>query len=188
MSQKKCSLIPACVCALALLTHGCIIVEKQPDSSEKSSTGSDSAADERWTAGMVAAGHATNSVATLAAVRTARHTEFERVVFEFGGAELPNYKVEYHDTPLSACVSGEAMSTPGDIWLEIRFEPAAAHDEYGQVTAPPPSLASTLARIRDLELACDSNSILSWVVGVTTPSRFRVLELKTPTRLVVDVR
>jgi hypothetical protein len=171
-----------------LLTQGCIIVEKQPDSAEKSSVGPDSAADERWTAGMVAAGHAISTVATLAAVRTARHSEFERMVFEFEGPELPNYKVEYYDTPLSACSSGEILSTLGDIWLEIRFEPAAAHDEYAQITAGPPSLSPTMSKIRDVDLACDFNSTLSWVAGVATPSRFRVLELKTPTRLVVDVR
>ncbi|MGH7470337.1 MAG: AMIN-like domain-containing (lipo)protein [Longimicrobiales bacterium] len=187
MNQRKCSIIGAGFCALTLLTQACIIVEKQPESSEKSSENAELGLDDRWTAGMVAAGHAVNSVAALAAVRTAKHQDFERMVFEFSG-DLPNYKVQYHDTPISACNSRETVSTAGDVWLEIRFEPAAAHDQYGQVTAGPPSLAPALNNIRGLDLSCDFESILTWVAGVASPSRFRVLELKTPTRLVVDVR
>jgi hypothetical protein len=187
MSQQKCSFIRALFCASALLTQACIIVEKQPETSEKSSEATPPELDERWTAGMVAAGHAVSSVAALAAVRTAKHTEFERIVFEFNG-DLPNYKVQYHDTPIAACSNGETVSTAGDLWLEIRFEPAAAHDQYGQVTAGPPSIAPALSNIRGLDLSCDFESILTWVAGVSSPSRFRVLELKTPTRLVVDVR
>jgi hypothetical protein len=39
-----------------------------------------------------------------------------------------------------------------------------------------------------LEPTCDFEGEVSWVLGVKAPNRYRVLELKDPPRLVVDVR
>ncbi len=189
MSQQNCSLIRCALCALALLSQGCVIVEKEPETSEKGAGLLVSAREEdRWTTGMVAAGHLVNGVAPLSTVRTAKHSDFERIVFEFNGTELPNYKVEYRDTPPAACGFGNTVSVPGDMWLEIRFEPAAAHDQNGQANVSKPSLAPTLINLRAVEQICDFESVLTWVAGVTHPNRYRVMELQLPTRLVVDVR
>ena len=49
----------------------------------------------------------TNPNATGAAllkdVRSARHANFDRVVFEFEGAQLPSFKIKYIDRPVRAC-------------------------------------------------------------------------------------
>jgi len=189
MNQQNSSVIRCAICALALSTQCCVIVEKEPETSTKSAGLLIGARDEdRWTTGMVAAGHLVNGVAALSTLRTAKHSDYERIVFQFGGTELPNYKVEYRDTPPAACGFGNIASVPGDMWLEIRFEPATAHDPNGQTAVAKPSLAPTMMNIRAVEQVCDFESVLTWVVGVTHPNRYRVMELQAPTRLVVDVR
>jgi hypothetical protein len=200
MSQQNCSVFRSALCSLTLLTQACIIVEKQPETQEKSSVTSpvrevrdvrpvainDA---ERWTAGMVAAGHTINGVATVAAVRTAKHRDYERIVFEFTGGQLPNYKVEFKEGPVMACGSGLQVPMAGNAWLEIRFDPAAAHDEYGQPSLKAkPVLAASLLNVRSLEQTCDFEAVLTWVAGMTARTTFRVLELRGPTRLVVDLR
>lgn len=126
-------------------------------------------------------------VATLIDVRTARHDDFDRVVFEFRGP-VPGYRAEYVDRPVRKCGSGEVTAIRGDGWLELRMEPAAAHDDEGRATITARESALALPVLRELELTCDYEAVLTWVLGVTSPNAYRVQELSDPPRLVVDVR
>jgi hypothetical protein len=84
-----------------------------------------------WTAGATQVRR--GSGATLRAVRTARNAGWDRVVFEFDGADVPGYHVEYVDRPVRKCGSGDETQVAGQGWLEVRITPARAHDEAGQV-------------------------------------------------------
>jgi hypothetical protein len=42
--------------------------------------------------------------------------------------------------------------------------------------------------LQELELTCDFEADVTWVLGVRTPNKYRVMELQGPTRLVVDVQ
>ncbi|MBA4159064.1 MAG: hypothetical protein H0X65_16535, partial [Gemmatimonadetes bacterium] len=42
--------------------------------------------------------------------------------------------------------------------------------------------------LKQLTLICDFEAQVEWVLGVSSPNRFRVIELHEPARLVVDVR
>ncbi|MBA2378972.1 MAG: hypothetical protein H0V76_05295, partial [Blastocatellia bacterium] len=42
--------------------------------------------------------------------------------------------------------------------------------------------------VKDLKITCDFEAEVTWVAGVASPNRYRVLELKAPTRLVVDIK
>jgi hypothetical protein len=139
------------------------------------------------TAGIV---HKRNSgkPAVLAAVRSAEHDGFDRVVFEFRGKRLPGYHVEYIDRPVRQCGSGNPTPIAGDGWLEIRLEPAYAHDELGKPTVHDREQSLDLPVVREAELTCDFEAVVTWVVGVTSPNRYRVMELTEPARLVVDIR
>lgn len=150
---------------------------------------SPAAVEEEWTAGIVTSpGGAAPPVAVLEEARAAANQDFDRVVFQFAGDRLPGYHVEYVDRPVRQCGSGEPVPVAGDGWLLVRLEPAQAHDEQGRPTVEDRSQAPDLPVLQELKLICDFEAIVTWVLGVSSPNRYRVMELSDPARLVVDVR
>jgi hypothetical protein len=76
----------------------------------------------------------------------------------------------------------------GDGWLLVRTTPANAHTEAGQPTIRERERNLDLPNLKEIELICDFEAEVSWVLGLASPNRFRVLELSNPSRLVVDVK
>lgn len=143
-----------------------------------------------WTAGIVEQSPETARPATVRAVRAARNQGWDRTVWEFAGDSLPGYHLEYVDRPVRSCGSGEVVEVAGDGWLQVRLAPAQAHDEAGRSTlgAGTRSRMPNLPVLLQLEQTCDFEAVAEWVMGVAAPNRYRVLELRDPARLVVDVR
>ena len=140
------------------------------------------------TAGITDKKNQVKGVIVLKKVRTAGHSGYDRVVFEFEGAEMPSYHIEYIDKPVRACGSGHVVPLRGDGWLEIRFTPAAAHTEEGKPTVENRERSPNLKIIREMKSTCDFEAEVAWVLGVASPNRYRVLELKNPTRLAIDIK
>lgn len=126
--------------------------------------------------------------AVMRAVRAARHGNYDRVVFEFEGAELPTYHIEYIDKPVHACGSGHVVPLAGDGWLEVRFTDAYAHTPEGQPTIAGRERKSNLPVIKEMKMTCDFEAEVTWVLGMASPNKYRVIELKDPTRLAVDIK
>ena len=139
-----------------------------------------------WTSGTLS--QKGDSISVLMEVRAARHDEFERIVFQFGPGSTPGYKVEYVDRPIRQCGSGEVVAMPGDAWLMVRLEPANAHTEAGAPTVAERKQVLNYENIKELNSICDFEAVVEWVVAVARPNAFRVLELKAPARLVVDIK
>jgi hypothetical protein len=127
-------------------------------------------------------------VAIMSAVRSARHGNYDRVVFEFLGNEMPTYHIEYIDEPVRACGSGNVVPLAGDGWLEVRFTDAQAHTPEGDATIKDRDRSPNLPIVKDLKITCDFEAEVTWVMGVASPNRYRVLELQNPTRLAVDIK
>lgn len=126
--------------------------------------------------------------ALLLDVRMAAHPGFDRVVFEFQGDALPGYHVEYVDRPVRQCGSGDPVPVAGDAWLLVRMTPANAHTEAGQPTLKERELNLDLPNLKEMELICDFEADVSWVLGLASPNRYRVLELLDPPRLILDIK
>jgi hypothetical protein len=140
-----------------------------------------------WTAGIVDIKRSTLPPVTLREVRSARNEGFDRVVFQFDGDQLPGYHLEYIDRPVIKCGSGDPTAIAGQGWLAVRIQPAQAH-ENGQVTVADRERKPGLPVLEELELTCDFEAEVTWVLGVKHPNKYRVMELHQPTRLVVDVQ
>lgn len=140
-----------------------------------------------WRADAVRRERPEVGMTTMVRVETARHEDFDRIVLEFE-AGLPGYRIEYVDRPVRACGSGNVVELRGDGWLSITAEPARAHDDEGRATVAPRERAPGLPALLDLVITCDFEGQVTWVAGVASPNRYRVLELGEPARLVVDVR
>ncbi|MEX2583353.1 MAG: hypothetical protein WD766_08765 [Gemmatimonadota bacterium] len=141
-----------------------------------------------WTAGIVERDNEVTGAPILADARIARNQGFDRMVVEFEGDEIPSYHIEYVDSPIRQCGSGNAIVLRGDGWLLIRMEPAQAHDEEGRATIEERAGEPGLPIILEHRLICDFEGVVEWALGVSSPNRYRVMELQEPARLVVDVR
>lgn len=141
-----------------------------------------------WTVGLREESGDGVGMATLESVRTARNDGFDRVVFEFEAGKTPGYRVEYVDRPVRQCGSGQAVPLRGDAWLRVRLEPSQAHDDRGRPTVRDRARSADLPVLRELRLICDYEGQVEWVLGVASPNHFRVTQLNSPARLVVDVR
>lgn len=128
-----------------------------------------------------------SGVATLTNVRTSTRSDHDRIVFEFDKNVLPGYRIEYVDRPVRQCGSGRAVEVRGDARLQISFTPAKAHTEAGRPTVKDRERKLNHRVLREAEIICDFEAEVSWVVGVTSPNRYRVKELKNPARIVIDV-
>ena len=140
-----------------------------------------------WTAGVVDVERTDGPSAVLRDVRTGVHEGFVRAVFAFD-ERVPGYHVEYVDRPVRRCGSGEPVEVAGDGWLEVRFRPAAAHTEAGEVTVAERDRRLDGPLLRQLVLTCDFEWTVTWVLGLASPNRDRLAELSDPPRLVLDVR
>lgn len=127
-------------------------------------------------------------VAILRAVRTAEHTGFDRVVFEFAEGALPGYHLAYVDAALYACGSGAEVKVAGAAQLSVRLEPARAHDDRGNVTIADRRRTLALPALKSLTIICDFEAQVEWVLGLSARTPYRVIELAEPTRLVIDIR
>jgi len=45
-----------------------------------------------------------------------------------------------------------------------------------------------LTRFYEGGISCDADDVVTWIVGLSEGSEVRVLEMRTPPRLVVDIR
>jgi hypothetical protein len=133
----------------------------------------------------------TTETALLTAVRAARHEGYDRVVFAFRNV-LPGYDVRYVDRPIVEDGSGRTVDVAGGYVLRVRMAPALDAD-LGQPTAPPTytgpkRFSPGLPEVAELVRTGAFEGVLTWVIGVNDRVDFRVVTLKNPPRLVVDLR
>ena len=124
----------------------------------------------------------------LVGVRSGSHEGYDRVVFEYSGTTIPEWSTEYIDRPAHECGSGKQRFLAGDGWLQLHVEGAAAHTDQGEPTVTNRDRTLTLPNLRQLALICDFEGNVTWVLGLEIPTRYRVLELTDPVRIVLDVR
>ncbi len=48
-------------------------------------------------------------------------------------------------------------------------------------------IAPHLPIVRQVERTCDFEGVVSYVLGTASPNRYRILELKAPARIAVDI-
>ncbi|MFY1828835.1 hypothetical protein ACN47A_23150 [Myxococcus fulvus] len=141
-----------------------------------------------WTTDAVSLDRRDVPQATLRSVRAGAHPDYDRVVFEFEGTQLPGYRVEYTKEPAVQCGSGDPVSLAGKGQLQVSFTPAKAHTDAGEPTVATRELKPALPVLLELERTCDFEGEVTWVLGNKSHAPFRILELREPTRLVVDVK
>lgn len=141
-----------------------------------------------WNVGVTeAAIGRTQGTSTLIGVITSREDGFDRIVFTWEAAAPPIH-LEYVDTPVRDCGSGQAFRLEGDGWLEVRFYPARAHSDAGAPTLDRRAWTENLPGILEMRRTCDFEGVVTYVAGVSSPEPYRVLRLGDPARWIVDIQ
>jgi hypothetical protein len=119
-------------------------------------------------------------------VRTGQHATFDRVVFDLKGG-APGYVIGYVKE-VREDGSGKAVDTRGRANLLVRLTPANAHHENGSPTYTGPSRFEVdYPSLREVAFAGDFEATVSIALGIRHKDGFRVMTLRNPTRIVVDI-
>jgi hypothetical protein len=130
------------------------------------------------------------SAMQLTFVRVAHQPGFDRIVFEFapqagGTAHLPAYTVSRQaSAQFVKDPSGQPVTMRGSAGLRIVFHGASGATTYTGSRDQTPNLPV----VQEVEQLGDFEAVLSWGAGLSRGSCLRVLELTSPTRLVIDVQ
>ena len=123
--------------------------------------------------------------AKLVAVRAARHPGYDRVVFQFEGAEVPGYRIEYVDQ-ITVGESDEYLTLRGGTLAQATFQGTASDDYRPGTRTVPERLTPALVQVQEIGLAEDWEGVVRLGIGLHDRVGFRVLELHDPVRVVVD--
>ena len=140
-----------------------------------------------WTAAPLGRDPAPNSArASLHQADFEKGEFFDRAVFTFGEeAPSPGYQVRWNDSLAAQCSDSTAVS-PGAKALVIRLEPVTAQRDPKRSYITQPLRQPKLKAIAAAKQLCDQSDRVVWALGAES-TRFRVVELQSPPRLIVDV-
>ncbi|MFB7464634.1 hypothetical protein ACFCZ1_14230 [Streptomyces sp. NPDC056224] len=145
-------------------------------------------------AGLSSAAPASAAIAARAQIQTplvvnARwggHPAYDRIVIDLRGF-VPGATVT--SVPrLLYDGSGQPVPLAGKHFLEIRLNPAAAHDDAGNSTYRGPRLQRTgLSTLKGLALTGDFEGYVTFGAAFDTVPYYRTFSLHSPERFVVDI-
>ncbi len=113
-------------------------------------------------------------------------TGFDRMVFEFSDdAPFPGYQVGWATEAIEGC--SENVGTEDNAILRVSFDPVSLTDENGRqivsrTTNAGLDLLSTATRV------CEMDQRAVFELQASSATQFRVLHMRQPNRLVVDMR
>jgi hypothetical protein len=116
---------------------------------------------------------------TLLDVRAARHSDYDRLVFEFAGRQAPSTHIDGYLDRVTEDPSDRPVALAGSAFLRVVFDGA----RFG---AGARRLAPGYPLLRDTVLAGDFEAVLSWGVGLSRPAGVTVTTLAEPARVAVD--
>ncbi len=120
----------------------------------------------------------------LVAMRAAHNPGFDRLVFEFSGPSVPEYRIELASS--FTAPSGQAVRVDGNAFFSVRLG-GQAHNDNGQKSYPQPDpFRVGLIVIREVKLVEDFEGVIRFGVGMERPVCPTVLTLLGPSRVVVD--
>jgi hypothetical protein len=122
----------------------------------------------------------------LVNVRTGRHAAYDRTVFDFTGG-TPGYRVGYGTLVRGG--TGDPIPLAGPADLVVVFNPAYAHDiNTGTSTYDITRVLNpNLPTLRQIKFGEDFEAHVSAGLGLADRVGFRVFQLHSPDRVVVDV-
>ncbi|MEP6924407.1 MAG: hypothetical protein ABI954_08065 [Pyrinomonadaceae bacterium] len=128
-----------------------------------------------------------NTTYSVCKVRVAKHKNFDRVVFEFDDGE-PQYIVQYLPSNIYSTEGGDKeIKIAGDVFMVVSIYSIGVDDPPCKLKSYPKKKLSFSA-LQQIQSGVWFEGIWDFLIGVKAKSRFRVQELKNPSRLVIDFK
>jgi hypothetical protein len=121
----------------------------------------------------------------LVGLRAGRHASFDRVVFQLDGPIPSYYSVRYVPV-VRLDGSGAPLRLRGAAFLEVVVR-APTHDQDYRPVLNPTRLRPDFPALREVTAPASFEGQTTAGVGVTQQVGFRVLELASPARIVIDL-
>jgi hypothetical protein len=121
----------------------------------------------------------------LTSMRAGRHAGFDRVVFQLDGPIPSYYSVRYVPV-VRLDGSGDPLRLRGTAFLEVVVR-APTHDQNYQPVLSPTRLRPDFPALREVNAPGSFEGQTTAGIGVSQRVGFRVLELTSPTRIVIDL-
>jgi hypothetical protein len=151
------------------------------------------------TAATTACPSATGGEATfvhLTDVRVGTHSGFDRVTFEFAAApdappKIPQYEIHLASPPIVEDGSGNPIEVEGNHFAQVIFHGATGYDLSSETPKPtytgPRELKPRFTVLTEVQQNGDFEATLSWALGLSRSSCWKVVELSDPLRVVIDL-
>lgn len=118
----------------------------------------------------------------------AGHATFDRVTFGLGeGAAIPGYQVQVMDAGATVSCGTEDRTLDAEHTLVVTLTPARASGE-GETWVPTRLRNTSASRMSRAGALCDEGGTVTWVAELGEGDQVRLMELRSPARVVVDVR
>lgn len=147
---------------------------------------------EQWSTKPRSREHTSGELIYVKNVRAAKNKNFDRVVFEFSGQQLPNYRVEYLK---SRFYQGEAervrIKNAGNSFVQVEFFTIPTSEEQLKFTEAKDFRPKGRLRMPAVQSVTDMGlfeGFYDFVIGVGARKPFRVIELSNPARLAIDFK
>jgi hypothetical protein len=127
---------------------------------------------------------ASGGQAQLSGIDTGCHNTFDRFVIRVGSGN-PGYDVRYVGR-IIADPSGRTVSLQGSKRIRVVIRPARGHTAGG-ANLLPSTVTPRCPNLRQVKKAGDFEGVVSFGLGLSNRTGFRVFRLTGPTRIVVDV-
>jgi hypothetical protein len=138
------------------------------------------------TAGAAAAA-APPVVPTLTQVSATHHAGYDELVFQFRGGVPAKYSARYVSQVIRDA-SGLPVNVVGSALLQVRFTPAAGHNQRGIVTYGAMQRTYALPELIQVVNSGDFESVLSFGVGLAQKAPFHMYAQPRLGRVVLDVK
>jgi hypothetical protein len=126
-------------------------------------------------------------VPTLTQVSAAHHAGYDELVFQFRGGVPTKYSARYVSQVIGDA-SGLPVHVVGNALLQVRFAPAAGHNEKGVVTYGSARRTYALPELIQVVNSGDFESVLSFGVGLAQKAPLTMYAQPRLSRVVLDVR
>ena len=124
------------------------------------------------------------AASTLTAIRAAHNPGFDRLVFEWSGAVVPQYEIKVAST--FTAPSGQAVRVDGNAFFSVRMNGQAHTDAGARSYAQGDPFRPGLPLIREIKLVEDFEGVVIFGVGLERLACPTVLTLLSPSRIVLD--
>ncbi|MDP2957134.1 MAG: hypothetical protein Q8N53_11990 [Longimicrobiales bacterium] len=142
-----------------------------------------------WTQNQVIRNAAAGApAASIQGAEVVAHEAFDRVTFLLDASlPLPGYEISLAAAGSPLTCGAQPLELTAGRTLVVRFAPARANAE-GETWLPVRMANTTASRMTRAGVACDDGTTMVWVAELAQGGEVRVLELREPSRIAVDVR